>query len=447
MSESTSPTAGSAVDSSVDFAARRAAAFQALGDGVLVLPAAPIRFRSRDTEYPYRPDSELYYLTGLAEPGSVAVLLGGDDPRFVLFVRDRDPAAELWSGPRLGPEAAAELFGADVAYSSAELSARLPGLLQQGDRIHVRLSGSGPVQDLVQAALQTARARGARLGSGPRGVVDPGEILDPLRMRKAAREIALIRRACSVSVLGHRAAMAVARPGIGEWMVEADVNAAFRRAGAAGSGFDTIVGSGPNACVLHYVANHRTIEDGDLVLVDAGAEVALYNGDITRTLPASGGFTETQRTVYDLVDGARMAAIAAVRPGARLGDVHTAAVSALVEGLVALGVLDGDPSEIAASGGYRDFFPHQTSHWLGLDVHDPGDYAKDGSSTLLEAGMVFTVEPGLYFRPGFSGGEAFEGIGVRIEDDILVTEDGCENLTEELPTAADEIEALVRAGA
>lgn len=428
------------------FARRRAAVLHALDGGVMVLPAASPRFRSRDTEYRYRPDSELYYLSGATEPGTVAVLTGGDDPRFVLFVHDRDSEAELWAGPRLGPDAAEERFGADAAYSLTELETRLPAFLKGGDRIHFRLGGSGQIHRLVLAALEQARARGARKGSGPRGVLDPGEILDPLRILKDEHEIERIRAACSVSEAGHRAAMAAVAPGVGEWVVEAEVNAAFRRAGAAGPGFDTIVGSGANGCVLHYAANGGTMREGDLVLVDAGAEVDLYNGDITRTMPASGRFTPQQRAVYDVVEAARTAAIAVVRPGVPMSDVHDAAVSVLIEGLLSMGVIRGDAEEARAGAAQRSFFPHQTSHWLGLDVHDPGDYAKAGVSRLLEPGMVFTVEPGLYFSGEGEDASAFQGIGVRIEDDVLVTEDGHENLTDHLPTSAEDMERLVAEG-
>jgi len=412
----------------------------------MVLPSAPLRFRSRDTEYPYRPDSELYYLSGATEPGTVAVLTGGDEPRFLLFVQDRDAEAELWAGPRLGPEQAAERFGADAAYSLTELESRLPALLQGGDEIHFRLRSGEGVHGLVLVALEQARARGPRKGSGPRSVVDPGEILDELRLLKDEHEIALIRRACLVSEAGQRAAFRAIGPGVGEWVVEADVNAAFRRAGASGPGFDTIVGSGANGCVLHYVANSGTLQDGDLVLVDAGAEMDRYHGDITRTLPVSGRFTAEQRAVYDVVESARTAALTAVCPGVPMSDVHDAAVSVIIDGLLSLGALEGDADEARASSAYRRFFPHQTSHWLGLDVHDPGDYAKAGLSRVLEPGMVFTVEPGLYFSDGSEAAADLQGIGVRIEDDVLVTEDGHENLTGELPTSAEDMERLVQEG-
>jgi Xaa-Pro aminopeptidase len=426
------------------FAGRREATLAALGNGVMVLPAAPVLMRSRDTEHNYRPDSELFYLTGATEPATVAVLVGGSEPRFVLFVHERDPDAELWTGRRRGPEASLARFGADEAHPLSELESRLPTLLGEGDRVHFRLGRKDEVEEMVLAALARARARGGRRGTGPRALVDPGEILDDMRLRKDDAEVERLRRAAAVTVAGHEEGLQAVRPGVGEWTIQAAIEAAFLRGGATSPGYGTIVGSGPNACVLHYVDNRRMVEEGDLVLIDAGAEVALYNGDITRTYPASGRFDETQRSVYEVVDRARAAAVATVRPGATIGAVHDSAVAVLVEGLVALGVLEGTVGDLVAAEAYKPYYPHQTSHWLGLDVHDPADYAREGSSRILEAGMAFTIEPGLYFRPGIGGkAERLEGIGVRVEDDVVVTGEGCENFTAALPTASDEIEALV----
>lgn len=427
------------------FAARRRRVLDGLGAGVMVLPAAAVQYSSRDTERPYVPDRELYYLTGLIEPGTVAVLVGGDEKQVVLFVRERDPEAELWAGPRLGPEGVAERVDVDACHPLGELPTMLPDLLQRGDLLHYRLGRRDALEDLVLGALASARRRGPRRGTGPRGVVDPGQMLDEHRLRKDAEELEALRRACAVTVEGHRAAASAVRPGVGEWVVEAAVEHAFRRAGATGPGFDTIVGSGGNACVLHYVRNGDIIAEGDLVLVDAGAEAGYYHGDVTRTLPASGSFTPAQRRVYDLVDEARQAAIAATRPGATIQSVHDAAVRVLVEGLVDLGILSGAVGGLVEEGAHARFFPHQTSHWLGLDVHDPGDYATDGESRLLEEGMVFTVEPGLYFPVHLEDEAArdYLGIGVRIEDDVAVTASGCEVMTSDLPTAADDVEAMV----
>ncbi len=426
---------------------RREAVLGQLGSAVMILPSAPLRHRSRDTEYRYRPDSELYYLSGATEPETLFLLVGGDDPRFVLFVRPRDEAAELWAGPRLGPDAAAERYGADECYSIAELDEKLPGLLQAGDRIHYRLGAGDRADGFVRRALERARASGMRRGSGPRGLIDPGEILDELRLRKDAEEVEAIRVAARISAEGHRFGAAAIAGGVGEWVVEAAVDAGFRAAGATGPGFPTIVGSGANGCILHYVDNRDTIDDGALVLIDAGAQVALYNGDITRTYPAAGAFSDTQRDVYRIVEAARRAAVEQVVPGVTIASVHDAAARTMVEGLVALGVLSGSTDELFSEAAYKVFFPHQTSHWLGLDVHDPGNYAKAGESRVLEPGMVFTIEPGLYFRPSVCEDAAarFSGIAVRIEDDVLVTDDGCEVLTASLPTAEHEVEALVGA--
>jgi len=429
----------------IRFEERRSSVLRALGRGVMVLPAAPLLYRSRDTEVAYRADSELFWVTGATEPGTVAVLMGGDEPRFLLFVRECDSEAELWSGPRLGPDAAAERFGVSETYPLSELDFRLPGLLRGGDRIHFRLGRHPALDRMVVDALGEARLRGARRGTGPRAVVDPGEILDDLRLMKDAWELERLRAAAALSVEAHRAGIAAIRPGAGEWQVQAAVEAVLRCGSGAGPGYQTIVGSGPNACVLHYVANSRIIQEGDAVLLDAGAEVGLYQGDITRTYPAGTTFSDRQRSLYDVVEAARAAGVAAVGPGATVDDVHRAAVHVIVEGLGELGILDataGDPVEQEA---YRSLFPHQTSHWLGLDVHDVGDYARGGASRPLEPGMVLTVEPGLYVPSGQEGPAAqWAGIGVRIEDDVLVTSEGHEVLTAGLPTRAGDIEALAR---
>ena len=426
------------------FSRRRERTLAGLDDGVLLLPAGPVRYRSRDTEYPYRPDSELFYLTGVTEPDAVAVLRSGGGEQFILFVRERDPEAELWSGERVGPERARELYGADLVHPIGDLDGRLADLIAGSRSIYYRWGAGRHTDSLVLDALARARARGPRKGTGPRGVVDPGELLDELRMIKDGEEIEKIRRAARITVSGFRKVLAVAAPGIGEWELEAVMEGAFRRAGADGSGYQTIVGGGKNACVLHYVQNRCALNGGELVLVDAGAEVGLYNADITRTVPVSGRFTGEQRAVYEVVEAARVAAVAAARPGATIGAVHEAAVAIITAGLVELGVLEGLPETLSEAEKHKPFYPHQTSHWLGLDVHDPGDYAQAGRSRTLEPGMVFTVEPGLYFRSGDEAGAArFAGIGVRIEDDLLVTSTGCDNLTCALPTSADGVAELV----
>lgn len=423
--------------------ARRTAVLEALGSGVMVLPAAAEQFSSRDTDLAYRPDSELFYLTGVEEPDAVAVLSGGGSGAWTLFVAERDPDRELWGGPRDGPEEATSRFGPDACHPLGELERRLPDLLAAADRVYARLGRGDLTERLVLRALEHARARGPRTGTGPRSVVDPGEILDDLRLRKDASEIDRIRAATKLTVEGHRAAAGAIRPGRGEWWIRAELEAAFGRGGGV-PGFGTIVGSGSNACVLHYRANDAIIADGALVLVDAGAELGLYNGDVTRTYPASGRFTDAQRRVYDVVEAARAAAVAVVRPGVSVAAVHQAAVGVLTEGLVDLGVLSGGVDELMDRDAHKPYYPHQTSHWLGLDVHDPGDYARAGTPRALEPGMVLTVEPGLYFRRGGDEpAEPYAGIGVRIEDDVLVTETGHENLTEALPSSSEDVEQMM----
>lgn len=430
------------------FRARRERVFGRLGEGALVLPAAETAYRSRDTEYRYRPDSELFYVTGLTGPGAVAVLRGhaGED-RFVLFVRARDEEAELWHGPRADPEELGERAGADVTYPLEELEERLPGLLVGAEPVYFRLDADARCDALVRRALASSRLRGAREGRGPRGVVDPGAILDELRLRKEPGEVERIREAARITARAYRHALGRVRPGMGEWELEAALEATFRTLGADGPAYESIVGSGPNACVLHYVENRRVMDSDDLVLVDAAAAVALYAADVTRTFPVAGSFTPEQRAVYEMVEEARAAAVAAVRPGTRISDVHRAAIEVVLGGLVEAGVLEGELDELVESEAHKPYFPHRTSHWLGLDVHDPGDYVVEGESRVLEPGMVLTVEPGLYFRSG-AGHHAtpFSGIGVRIEDDLLVTEDGFELLSRGLPTDPEALTELVGGG-
>ena len=424
-----------------DFAARRKRVLAELEGSALVLDS---------TNAPggrYRADSELFYLTGVTEPGAVVVLRpGGEDGDFLLFVRPRNSEEELWSGERLGPERAGEVFGADTTYGSDLLSEHLPKLLAGAENVYFRIGTDSPVQSLVVGALQTARLRGARKGVGPRGIVDPGRLLDPLRLVKDPEELARMRRAATITIEAFTEMFGAVRPGVGEWKLEGILNGAFRRKGARGPAYPTIVASGANACVLHYEDNDCTVQDGDLVLVDAGAEVDHYVCDITRTFPVSGSFTAAQRALYDLVLDAHDQAIEGIRPGVRVESIHHTARDMLVEGLLDLGVLDGDKAEVIGTDAYKPFYPHQTAHWLGLDVHDVGDYASSGVSRVLEPGMVLTVEPGLYFPgPGEGSGvpEEYVGVGIRIEDDVVVTTEGHEVLTAGLPVSADDIERLV----
>lgn len=428
-----------------DYPGRRFRARERLEADVLVVSALPVRYKSGDTEYEYRPDSDLLYLAGVTDPGAVLVLGGSQsDLGCVLFLPAADPRVALWSGPRVAPEEAAAVYGVDQAFPRAQLAERLPALLAGIERAFVRRGVDPEVDRWLNAALERGRARRRREGQGLVGVLDPSLVLDDLRLIKDAWERDRIRDACAVSVEGHRAAFGTVAPDRGEWEVEAALEAAFRTRRAFGPAFPSIVGSGPNACVLHYTDNDRVMRAGELVLIDAGAEVRHYSGDITRTLPVSGRFTAAQREVYGIVETARGRAVDAVRPGAGMDEPHRVAVATMVEGLVSMGVLQGTLEEVLSARAHEPFMPHKTSHWLGLDVHDVGSYQEGARPRTLEPGMVLTVEPGLYFPPGAAGlPDGLAGTGIRIEDDVLVTAEGRENLTEALPTDPDAVEALM----
>lgn len=427
-------------------AGHRARVLAALGGAAAVIPAGPLLFQGRDTEVRFRQDRDFWYLTAFREPDAVAVLSphAADGP-FTLFVRPRDPEREAWNGPRAGVEGARERWGADAAYPSGELSERLRELLEPAERIFWAW-GRHPALDRRMAELLAAfRVGRARSGRGPLETADSDLLLAPLRQVKTPWELDRLRAAAALSVAGQRVALAGVRPGVGEWEVEALVESTFRSGGAAGPAFPSIVGSGPNATVLHHVANDRRARAGELLLLDAGAELNMYCGDMTRTVPVSGRFSPPQRAVYDVVLAAAEAATAVVRPGSDAAAVHDAAVSCLVAGMLDLGLLRGGHDEAIETGSYKRFFPHQTSHWLGLDVHDVGPYrTADGASVPLLPGMVLTVEPGIYVPADAEGVRAeLRGIGVRIEDDLVVTESGHEVLTRGVPVAPDEVEALV----
>lgn len=428
--------------------ARRRARIQALlgEDGVLVLPAAPEVVVGRDLELRYRPDPDLFYLTGYSEPGAVLILRGetAEEP-FTLFVRPRDPEQERWSGVRGGPAAAHDIYGADAAYPINELDERLPALLSRMETVYFSLdSGRGEVESIIHRILAAARRSRQRTGRGPRELVEPGALLDEPRLIKDAHELTLLADAAVLSAEAFLEVMPLIRPGAGEWELEAALEQGFRRRGAEGVAFASIIASGPNATVLHYIENNRTLRAGELLLIDAGARRQMYNGDISRTFPVSGRFTAPQRELYDAVLAAHDRAIAALRPGATCAAVHDITVRILVEALVAIGLLEGDIDELIANEKYRPYYPHRTSHWLGLNVHDVGDYALHGESRPLVPGMVLTVEPGLYIpEDDERAPPELRGIGIRIEDDVVITESGYEVLTSALPTAAPELEALL----
>lgn len=429
------------------FAARRARVLAALGeDGAMVLPAAPELRVGRDAELRYRPDPDLYYLTGYPEPEAVLVLTPGAEASFTLFVRPRDPDRELWTGRRGGIEGARERYGADVAYSVAELGERLPALLLPYGELYARLDDGRPEVDaLVRRTLRDGRRQRQRAGKGPSALIEPGVILDEMRLFKDAHEIALMREAARISVEAFREAARAIRPGAGEWEVQAALESGFRGRGGDGPAFESIVASGANATVLHYVENGRRMEAGELVLLDAGASFHLYAADISRTFPVDGRFTPRQRALYDVVRAAHDAAIEIVRPGAEFADVHETAVRVLLTGLLDEGLLEGEVEELMGDEAkYRAFYPHRTAHWLGLDVHDVGGYTIAGEPRRLEPGMVFTIEPGLYVPETLAAvAEELRGTGIRVEDDVLVTDGGVEVLTGDLPSDAEAVAALV----
>ncbi len=426
------------------FRARRARLLEAMRAGVAVVPTAPERLRNRDSDYLYRFDSYFYYLTGFPEPEALLVLVAGSEPKAVLFCREKNPERELWDGYRHGFEAAREVFGFDEAHPIAALDAKLPDLLADQPTLFFA-PGLDPAWDArVMGWLNQVRAK-ARTGVvAPADIRDIRSILDEMRLVKDEDEIAIMRRAAALSAGAHVRAMRAARPGMMEYEIEAELLHEFRRHGAQFPAYWPIVASGPNACVLHYRENDRMMNEGDLLLIDAGGELDGYAADITRTFPVSGKFEGTQRAVYELVLAAQTAAAAEVKPGNRWDAPHAAAVKVLAQGFIDLGLCSGTLDSVIESEDYKRFYMHRTGHWLGLDVHDAGDYKEGGEWKVLRAGMTLTVEPGCYIRPAENVPERFWNIGVRIEDDALVTETGCDLITEAAPKAVADIEALMR---
>ncbi|MBL8437511.1 MAG: Xaa-Pro aminopeptidase [Zoogloeaceae bacterium] len=414
-----------------------------LGGGIAVIPTAPECLRNRDTHYPYRADSYFHYLTGFPEPEAVLVLVSGAEARSILFCRERDEEREIWDGYRFGPEGARAAFGFDEALPIAELPQRLPELMAHQPAIFHALGFDADADARITTALNAVRAN-ARAGAVPPDAIrDVRALIDEMRLLKDAHEIAIMRRAAGISDEAHRRAMALAAPGRFEYEVEAELLHAFRRHGAQAPAYPSIVASGPNACVLHYVENNRRMEAGDLLLIDAGCELDSYASDVTRTFPVGGRFSGPQRDIYELVLAAQAAAIAAIRPGAHWNQPHEAAVRVLAQGFLDLGLVAGSLDAVLESGSYRSFYMHRTGHWLGLDVHDAGEYKVGGDWRPLAPGMVLTVEPGCYIRPASTVPEAFWHIGVRIEDDALVTPEGCEILTAATPKTVADIETLM----
>lgn len=429
------------------FAARRDDYMDAIGpDAIAIVRSLPERLRNGDAFHPFRQSSDVVYLTGFVEPDTTLVLRpGAETERVIMFVRPRDPEMETWEGRRAGLEGAKERYGADAAYPASELDAKLPELLANVDEWHVSLGVDDDLDGLVARSIARLRRTEKKGKRPPRAVVDPRVALHELRLIKRPEELAALRKASAISSDAHITAMKAGRPGAFEHELEAVINYTFRRAGGAGPGYATIVGAGENATILHYIENRCAIADGDLVLVDAGCEYDHYTADITRTWPANGRFSPAQRKVYEIVLATQVAAIDMARPGTTLEQIHEFCVRKLTEGMVELGLLHGAVDELITDQSYRKFYMHGTSHWLGLDVHDAGAYTKDGSARPLERGMVITVEPGLYIaHDAPEVPDAFRGIGVRIEDDLVITDGAPEVLTAACPKSIAELEALTR---
>ncbi|MBV7406840.1 Xaa-Pro aminopeptidase [Enterobacter sp. ENT03] len=408
--------------------------------------AAPEVTRSADSEYPYRQSSDFWYFTGFNEPQAVLVLIKSDDTHnhSVLFNRLRDKTAEIWFGRRLGQEAAPEKLGVDRALAFSEINEQLYQLLNGLDVVYHAQGEYAWADEIVFAALDKLRKSARQNLTAPATMTDWRPMVHEMRLFKSAEEIEVMRRAGEISALAHTRAMQVCRPGMFEYQLEGEILHEFTRHGARFPSYNTIVGSGENGCILHYTENESEMRDGDLVLIDAGCEYQGYAGDITRTFPVNGKFTPAQRAIYDIVLESLETALQRFRPGVSIQDVTAEVVRIMITGLVKLGILHGEVDQLITDNAHRPFFMHGLSHWLGLDVHDVGVYGAD-RSRVLEPGMVITVEPGLYIAPDADVPEAYRGIGIRIEDDILITEDGNENLTASVVKKADDIEALMAA--
>jgi Xaa-Pro aminopeptidase len=428
-----------------EYTRRRKQLMRIIGrDAICIVPAAPERLRNNDSHYPYRQDSDFHYLTGFGEPDAVLALIPGrNHGEVILFCRERDAEREAWDGPRAGAEGAVRDHGMDDAFPIADIDDILPGMIEGRSRVYYHFGRDAEFDVKLIGWVNHVRSQVKRGARAPHEFVALGHVLHDLRLYKTRDELRVMRKAAKIAADAHVRAMRSVRPGMNEHEIEADVLHTFRKQGAVAS-YEPIVGGGANGCVLHYRANSATLKDGDLLLVDAGAEYQCYASDITRTFPVSGRYSPEQRALYDIVLAAQRAAIAEVRPGRPFDAYHDAAVRTITVGLVKLGLLKGSVDKNLREHAYRRFYMHKTGHWLGLDVHDVGDYRVDGEFRELEPGMVVTVEPGIYIAPDAKGvAVKWRGIGIRIEDDVVVTRADPEVITAAAPTDPDEIEALM----
>jgi Xaa-Pro aminopeptidase len=414
-------------------------------EAVFILPSADEVYRNSDVAYSFRQESNFYYLTGFEEPESYLVLtpINSTSYKTVMFVRTRDPDREMWDGERYGVEGAKKIFHADETYPVHEFEKILPELLKGSDKIYYRVGQKPQMDQMIFNLMEVHRKSLGRSGKSLTPVADPNEILGEMRMFKSQDEIDLLKKAGEISAAAHKTAIQQAKPGMYEFEIEALVNFEMRRLGCQRLGYESIVAAGKNAACLHYRFNNEKLKDGDMLLVDAGGEFSYFTADITRTYPIGKQFSKNHKTFYELVLKSQLAAIQMAKPGAKLPDIHKTASLVLIEGCLSMGILKGKAEDIFKSNDYRRVYPHNTSHWLGMDVHDAGLYTRNGEPRALEPGMVFTIEPGFYIQPGDQELSSKYGVfGIRIEDDILITQDGHENLTKLAPKTVDDIEKL-----
>ncbi len=427
--------------SQAEYRSRREQLMAKIGNGTAIFRSAPTSVMHNDVEYVYRQDSDFYYLTGFDEPSAVAVLAPHhEEHRFILFVQPKEKEKEIWTGYRVGVEGAKELFGADEAYPINELQEKLPKYLQKADRIFYHVGRDRDFTNIILKQWQNFMAIYPKRGIGPTAIEDPSPILHAMRQVKSTAELEMMRKAAIISIEAHNYAQEIAKPGRYEYEIQAEIERIFRGRGGVGPAYPSIVASGANACILHYIDNNRQLQDGDLLLIDAGCSYNYYNADITRTFPVNGKFTAEQKIIYDIVLQAQLKAIEQVQPGNGYNQTHDTAVRVLVEGLISLGLLQGDIEEIIKEEKYKPFYMHRTGHWLGLDVHDAGVYQHGESPQILQPNQVLTIEPGIYINPDIQPAEGqpeiperWRGIGIRIEDDVLVTASGYEVLTAAVP--------------
>ena len=431
-----------------EFQQRRKDLFASMGEGIAIIPTANEVIRNRDSHYPYRFDSYFYYLTGFTEPESLLVLVAGATPQSILFCRDKDMEREIWDGFRFGPEAAKAQFGFDATYSVHQLDEMLPKLLSNQVKLFYSLGADTTWDTRVTSWLNKVKDLGRAGISAPEAVLDVRQLVDKQRLIKSPYEQATMRHSGNIAAEAHNRAMRFVKPNLHEYEVEAEFLHEFYKNGAQAPAYTSIVAGGANACTLHYNANNCVLNDGDLLLIDAGCELDGYASDITRTFPINGKFSAVQKDLYELVLTAQLAAIDAAKPGEHWNAPHEAALNVLVQGFIDFKLCKGSKAQVLENGSYRQFYMHRTGHWLGLDVHDVGDYKdKQGNWRLLEAGNTLTVEPGCYVRPADNIPEHFCNIGIRIEDDVLITKTGNEVLTKNAVKSVADIESLMAAHA